>query len=562
MKLNKLKTLAIDSYRKILFNSYSIKNGVSIGLSACFIFNCIISFLACKSLNKLHLLMKCDKSSNFCEYLEEYFQVTAILLIFKALNKIIQAIFIQKAKATIQAQLIKFTMEMPHYDFVKKSPGDLISQMNDLGRAYSGFFEISFFKIPSIIIFSALSIINSPRSLTFQNTAILTIYPILFLTFVSFDFKKLLNLNRLYYLEKRKNATDLLDKIQNFEIIKSFNTQNSEADDFYNKLEKEKSRQFILKKNLVDKKFFLSIFSEIPYMILVFIISRSNYENFAPLLIILNSLNKMLFELNFLANKLVLSLDSIDKQTVPLQCYGIDLNFNDKIIFRSVSVYHDDLEILKNINLEIKKGEKVVIVGQNGTGKSTLIKSLIKFSSFRNEITIDDININEISPSSLFKLISYVSQDDYIANSTVISNIKIGNKNIDENYIKKIAENLGLQPDFSDFKDGLETNVGTSGSQISVGQRQKISLLRALVKDTPILILDEATSSIDKKYEEAIVKNIIKLKDKTVLMIIHQKDLVQNFDKIIFLNSGTVECVGTYSELIHSNANFKQFIHG
>lgn len=466
-----------------------------------------------------------------------------------------------KADQIIQVHLMKKIMEMPHFEFVKTTPGDLMSRIFDMKEAYTNFFIISFLKLPTIFIFCLLAFNRLFGDQTIQYSAVFIIYPIIFVSFIFSGIDKTLLLNQIYCSEKKKNAADLLDKIQNFEVIKSFNTQENEADDFYMKLEKEKNCQFNLKRMIADKRFFLSFFAEIPFIIILVIINSLNYAKLTPLLLILKDLNKMLFELGYLINKLALSINHIIDQKQFEECENIDLSFNDKISFHSISIYHDDHRILSDVSFDIKKGEKVVIVGENGTGKSSLIKSLIKFSAFKNEICIDTVDVAKVSSSSLFKLISYVSQDNYIANDTVLSNIRIGNKAINENSIEKLASFLGFEEFFNEFKNGLDTEVGVSGALISAGQRQKISLLRALAKETPIIILDEATSSLDKTFEESVVKKLTKLKDKTLIMIIHQKNLIQYFDKIIFLKGGSVSGSGSYTELIHSNEDFKNFIN-
>lgn len=562
MKIAEFKYLAQKSFKSIIFNKRNIRNGTMMGFFACFILNSLSSYWQIKTLDLLQALMKSKNTLQFSEMFPEYFKYTILVIASKYIYRILTSFLMEKVSEVLMAQFLIDAMGMPYFNFVKTNSGQIIAEITDKKELYCSFFKIFFFDVVSLFIFSLFSFYKMLKSSNIFFILAVSIYPVLFIYIDICGLKALLKLNKSYFQEKRKNSCELLDKIQNFEIIKSFNTQKEEGDDFYRRLETEKIKRFNLKKYVVNRRFLLSLFTEIPFLMIILILKRSGFEffeNFATILMIIKTFNKRLLNISYLTNKVALSINKIEKGERFASIDDSCIEFNETISFESVSIYHGEFEVLKNINLLIKKGEKIAIVGKNGTGKSTLIKSLIKFTESRGKISIDGVDTNPISPISLFKIISYVSQDDYMANASVLSNIKIGNKLADEAKIKQVAELLGVNGEFESLENGYETSVGVGGTKISAGQKQKISLVRAIIKEAPILILDEATSLIDKNYEELIVKVLTKLEDKTLLMIIHQKSLMKNFDKIIFLDSGIVEAFGSYSELLKENENFREF---
>jgi|TARA_Y100000310_G_C20646442_1_gene796900 ATP-binding cassette subfamily B protein len=229
-----------------------------------------------------------------------------------------------------------------------------------------------------------------------------------------------------------------------------------------------------------------------------------------------------------------------------------------KIIFKNVSFgYNKNEKILKDFNLEIKKGEKIGIVGFSGSGKSTFFKLLLKlYLPSKGKILIDDKEIQEVKRDSLLHKISYVPQDVELFNLSIKDNVKISSK---VNSLKKYKNSLSTSLTnevISKLPKKDLTVLGEKGTRISGGEKQRIGIARALYKDSEILILDEATSNLDFNTERKIQNNLNELKNKTLIVSAHRLSTLQNMDKIIYLEKGAIIEQGSFKELIKNKGKF------
>lgn len=218
----------------------------------------------------------------------------------------------------------------------------------------------------------------------------------------------------------------------------------------------------------------------------------------------------------------------------------------------SFSYKEKDKKAVQNINFSIKKGETVALIGESGAGKTTCVNLLLRYwDTHEGGIYIGDKNIKDISLSSLHQMTSSVLQDIYLFNTTIKENIKLGKADATDEEIKNACE-MALAHDFiMEFPEGYDTLVGERGSSLSGGQRQRIAIARAVLKNSPILILDEATSNLDNENEKAIQKALKNsFKNKTTLVIAHRLSTIKEADKIIFMKNGKIKEIGTYNELV------------
>ena len=232
-----------------------------------------------------------------------------------------------------------------------------------------------------------------------------------------------------------------------------------------------------------------------------------------------------------------------------------------KITFKAVSfAYNKNNKVLTDINFVVKSGSKVALVGQSGSGKSTIINLISRFyDPINGQILINEENIKDISLNSLRNNISLVSQETIIYNKSFMDNIRFGNLGASDHEIKKAAMNADIHHFIINSLDGYNTVVGESGNRLSGGQKQRISIARAILKDAPILLLDEATSSLDPETESEINKTIEKLtKNKTTITIAHKLSTIINSDQIILLNKGKVVDTGIHKELIKTSDYYKK----
>ena len=208
--------------------------------------------------------------------------------------------------------------------------------------------------------------------------------------------------------------------------------------------------------------------------------------------------------------------------------------------------------VLQDLNFSLDKGEFVAIMGESGSGKSTIAKLLAGFWNVESGcIKIGDININTIPLSQLSQLISYVSQDNFLFDISIKDNIKVAKPDATDSEVEQIAIKAGCDEFIKDLSDGYDTVVGEGGGHLSGGEKQRISIARAMLKDSPIIILDEATSYIDPENEVSIQRAISKLaKGKTLIIIAHRLNTIKDVDKIFIVYKGRIQDSGTHEELL------------
>ncbi|WP_236979359.1 ABC transporter ATP-binding protein [Membranihabitans maritimus] len=222
----------------------------------------------------------------------------------------------------------------------------------------------------------------------------------------------------------------------------------------------------------------------------------------------------------------------------------------------------EESNVLSNINIEIKKGDRVALVGASGSGKTTLVDLICRFlQPTSGTIRFDNIDIKEFTEDSFRKNISIVSQEPVLFHDSIRNNICLNDVDHDEERILSACHKANVSPFLNSFESGLDTIVGEGGGKLSGGQRQRIVLARALYYNAPILVLDEATSALDSESENSIQEAIENLgSDKTIIIIAHRLQTIRNADKIIVLDDGVVIEEGQHSELIDSNGVYRRFV--
>ena len=288
-------------------------------------------------------------------------------------------------------------------------------------------------------------------------------------------------------------------------------------------------------------------------------ITSGNFVSFITALILLytpvknigNNLNAVQFSF-FAIEKIFEVLDSTpeicDKPTAKQL-----LNINSDIRFNNVNFeYVENVPVLKNINLDIKKGETIAFVGNSGGGKTTIVNLIPRFYDIKSgSITIDGIDIRDYTLESLRQNIAVVFQDNFLFSGTIRENILLGNENATDDMINQAVKMAYLDDFIASLKDGLNTVIGERGVLLSGGQKQRVAIARAFLKDAPIIILDEATSALDNKAEAVVQMAIDNLmKDKTVFVIAHRLSTIQNANKIVVINEGNIVETGTHEELL------------
>lgn len=237
-------------------------------------------------------------------------------------------------------------------------------------------------------------------------------------------------------------------------------------------------------------------------------------------------------------------------------------DFTETIKLNNVSFKYDNDPVLKNFTLTVPKGKSVALVGQSGSGKSTIANLLTRFYDVTDgSITIDEIDIRSLTKNSLRSLMGLVTQDSILFNESVKNNLLIGKENATDEEIIEALKIANAWEFVKDLPQGIDTNIGDSGNKLSGGQKQRLSIARAVLKNPPIMILDEATSALDTESERLVQQALENMmKNRTSVVIAHRLSTIQNADEIVVMQKGEIVEQGKHQELISKNGVYKKLV--
>ena len=249
----------------------------------------------------------------------------------------------------------------------------------------------------------------------------------------------------------------------------------------------------------------------------------------------------------------------IDEKENPIPIQTLE----NSIEFKNVGFYYnEDRTILKNFNLTIPRGKTVALVGQSGSGKTTIANLLARFyDATEGEILIDGNNIKDLKVRDYRKMIGMVTQESVLFNDSVYNNILMGKPDADREEVEAAAKIANAHDFILNLSDGYDTNIGDDGNKLSGGQKQRVSIARAVLKNPPIMILDEATSALDTESERFVQEALEKMmKNRTSLVIAHRLSTIQKADWIVVMERGMILEQGTHKELIDKNGAYKKLV--
>lgn len=473
----------------------------------------------------------------------------------------------------LRSNLYKKVLKMPISFFVNKKKGDLISRITaDILEI-----QVSYLSMLEVIVREPLTILFT-IIVMFTISPELTLFIILFIPisgfFISIIGKKL----KKDSTEVQKGQSDFLsildETINGQKIIKSFL-----AESFF--IKKFNSINYLLFKfsnKVINRKNLAAPFSEFMGILVIGILlwyggkmvlineslSGTTFIVFMGLayniLTPAKNLSKSFYSIKkgSAAAERVFEIVNIKENDKEKKLKKID-DFKSEIKFENVTFSYDSNVILDSVSFKLKKGDSIAIVGTSGAGKTTIANLLNGFYQVDSgAISIDGENINNISKNSLYKLISIVTQESILFNDTIKNNLLIGSENSSNEEVLESSKNANAHEFIINQENEYETLIGDQGNKLSGGQKQRLTIARAMLKSPSILILDEATSSLDSESEKKVQGAINKLMlNKTSLIIAHKFSTIKKCDKILVLDEGKIIDQGNHDELIKKSALYK-----
>lgn len=454
-------------------------------------------------------------------------------------------------------------------DWPMKIKGEFYSLAFRRSKGVSGFFRNLFIDILDNGAYIIIKIINLQYMYTMGRHTMIGLFLVLVFPMVmnilTIFRNKLLRLsNEAYDISEKK----IKDIFLNYEMIQSYNMLEYEIEK-YNSSMGEWKKWFILYwilNNFIDAA--QGILKTLCQLIMYTQVSeRIDSREIPDQLKIFNSTLKRVCSLAQHSKTLIectenirnSKLDALDEKRIGVKIPKKSFDSNVEAV--NTAKYYGDNLIFQNINLKISKGKKIAITGPNGSGKSSFVKALLGIERFTGDIRIDGLGIESIDEKDFRRLISYVPQDSYLFEGTVYENITCFDRKIPSEEVIRIVTAFGMHEEMKSI--GYRTMLVEKGRNISSAQRQKICFLRAVIKDTPIIVFDEITSEMDKNYESRLIDTIMsRMCDKTVIMIIHNLEMLGRFDEVIFFNKNTAIGNVTYDELIENNPDFNKYRMG
>ncbi|MCL4598882.1 ABC transporter ATP-binding protein/permease [Staphylococcus aureus] len=377
-----------------------------------------------------------------------------------------------------------------------------------------------------------------------------------------------------YHYAQNQLIEKVVEVIRGIQVIKSFSKENASLRSFNRAVNESKRVNTKIEMQYIPFNLLHLLSLKVTSILIVLVACVLFIHNSIdlPTFIMISIFSFVIFDsvenINSAAHVLEIidmTLEDIEKiKSAPeLDKKGKDLTIeNDDIAFENVNFSYDDKQVIKNVSFDIAANTSTAIVGPSGSGKSTLCHLLLRFYDVNDGfIRIGGIDIKDLKLSSLMSQISAVFQKVYLFNDTIENNILFGNPDATEEEVIRAAKQACCHDFIMKLPDGYKTVLHEKGNNLSGGERQRISIARAILKDAPIIILDEATASIDPENEQLIQTAINELsKGKTVITIAHKLETIKNADQIIVLNEGEIIQKGSHDELIRKPGMYQDFI--
>ena len=474
-------------------------------------------------------------------------------------------------------------INLPVSYYSEKRKGDIMARMlGDVNEVQNSFFSILelIVKEPMTIIFTLIAMI----SISFKLTIFVFIFIPVAGILISKIGKSLRTKSERVQAENGYLISIVEESLSGLKVVKSYNAEQSFQDKFNNSVSRilnlsnsigKKNNlatplseflgiiticvllwfggQMVLTDKLPNGKALLDGAKFLAYMGLAYniltpakAISKASYQVKGGL-----AAAQRVFDVLEVENEITSKDNAIKKHT-----------FESSIAIKNINFKYEDENVLKDFSLEVKKGQTVALVGQSGSGKSTIANLLTRFYDVNDgQIQIDNNDIKEIDLHSLRGLIGLVTQDSILFNDSIKANIALGNPNATDEEIIEALKIANAYEFVKDLPNGIHTNIGDSGNKLSGGQKQRLSIARAVLKNPPIMILDEATSALDtesEKFVQVALEDM--MQNRTSIVIAHRLSTIQKADVIVVMKKGKIVEQGTHEELIALDGTYNKLV--
>ena len=493
-----------------------------------------------------------------------------ISAIFSYLIRIFSGLYIKSTMSNLKGDVFNSILSKDISSFNSENTANYISALNnDTNLVEQDYFSnmLTSFQYLSLFILGTYSIFKLNIYIAIA-TFVIGFIPL----FIPIFFQKEMGKRKEGYSNSLSLfTTKIKDIFSGFEVIKSFNIEEKTKEDFNisnNTVENKKyasSKMEAIVNSL--SQFFGSMVFFVPLGLGTYLVLKGEFTTGGMLTAVqlMNYIVGPILNFSTIINK-IKGIKPINEKLINIieENNGEDTGIVKDSFDRALEVnnlsfsYNEEREILKGVDLSINKGEKVAIVGRSGSGKSTLLRLILRYyDDYNGEITIDGMNSKDIKLSSIYEMMSIIQQNVFMFDDNIESNIALYGDYLDEEIDRAILES-GLKSLIDSLPNGKSSSVGENGSNLSGGEKQRVSIARALIKNTPIILLDEATASLDAETSYEIENSLLNIEGLTSLVVTHKlnPELLKKYDKIVVLESGEVVEIGNFKELMEKKEFF------
>ncbi len=475
--------------------------------------------------------------------------INLLIVLAKYLRERVTTDFTLKISSNFKKILYEHILNLNYESYNSYSKVEMLQRVNEDGTNYVNFFKNQFNLILDILSLTFF-IVTKGIFLNVSVTVFLIFTIAIMLVFALWYHKKMNEILEKRISKKKKLLGATFNNINNFKFIRIYNRQKEEIQK-YKRLNKNYVEEDI---KFIKLILFYEIISEhITYLASPFIYllggiaiikGSMTFGTLSALILFANKILNCLYsfgeKLEIIDNYLVVKqkvkkLLSLKEESNGNYYYDLD----GDILFHNVNINISKKEILSNLNFTIKKGEKVAIIGENGTGKSSLAKAMLGFYKVDGRIYFNYHNIEGINNANIRDYVDFTLGDADLFSGSILENIKLY-KEVEEKDIEAVVKDAGIYADIKGLEEGYETLVGEKGVKLSGGQKQRILIARCLYRNKPIMIFDNAFSKLDNKTKDEVLKNLVKkYPQNTMIFITHNSEIENYVDRIIKIEGGT-----------------------